>query len=105
MCASAKDLQGEWLVTALGMATPMNLLGDHKHISGTSGFNLVGDIKWGYFNVEEDGEELVLNYDTGGNSSILCRVIDRVSRDGDGWAGTLFLDGRAMFDFRLDREP
>ena len=98
------DLAGEWRVTALGIASPMNLLGDKKRIDGTAGFNLISDKQWGFFTIDsEEDMIIVLNYDDPRNNPLLRCVRDRIVKIGDGWIGTLFLNGNALFNFRLDR--
>ena len=95
------ELQGQWTVTALGTAMPMNLLHDRKLICGRTGHNRINGHDWGWFRVEGDGPELTLNYDDRRNAVCLREVRDTIKRDGDGWIGTLRLDGTCMFAFRL----
>lgn len=99
------DLDGAWRVTTFGIARPMNLFRDRKHIRNKSGYNIILGIKWGYFSIETEAgtDGFILNYDDPRNNLFLRRVRDRLSRDGEGWKGALYLNKKRFFDFRLDR--
>ena len=98
----ACELQGRWRVTALGIARPINLLGDEKQIDGHAGHNLINGKRWGWFTVELADQGVVLNYEDDRNGEILQQVRDKMVRHDNGWIGTLFLRGKQIFRFRLD---
>lgn len=98
-----ESIQNRWDVIALGYAKFMNLLGDKKQIDGLSGYNLVGDRVWGHFSIEVNDDELTLNYDDSRNPKWLRKVRDKIKPGGDGWIGTLYYSGKAIFKFQLRR--
>ena len=98
-------IDGLWKVTALGMARPMNLLGDKKLIKNGLGHNIMLGKKWGWFKVEPyPYGRLCLNYDDPRNNKTLRGVRDIIGFYGnDGWLGKLLLNGERKFWFRLRR--
>lgn len=97
------EIQGAWDVTTLGIAHPLTLIGDVKYVEGELGYNIVAGKKWGWVNIEIAENNLILNYDDERNSRTLRKVFDIITREGRGWAGTLFLCGCQQFKFRLER--
>ena len=97
------DLDGNWRVTCLGIARPVNISGNCKRINNGTGHNIVLGIKWGYFSIKEEEDYLVLDYDDPRNNPLVRRIRDRMYREGEGWRGLFYLNERRFFDFRLDR--
>jgi hypothetical protein len=97
------ELDGAWKVTAYGIATFMSLIGDRKQILNGAGHNIMRGKRWGWFSVEENSNGFVLNYFHSKNRRTLRHVKDVLVKDGDGWKGTLYYRGKALFRFRLDK--
>ena len=105
MNTPVSTLDGEWIVTALGVARPMNLLADRKKITAGLGHNeMMGGRKWGWFKARSvAGGMILLDYDDPRNNGVVRRVLDAIRPDGEVWIGWLYLNGIPRFRFRLDR--
>ncbi|MBU0967315.1 MAG: hypothetical protein KKA54_13150 [Proteobacteria bacterium] len=88
------------------MAPLLNLLDDHKVISGHEGHNEAKGITGGYFHIEPMASDLgfKLIYDHEKNDDFFRDIVDTVVPQPDGsFYGTLFKGGKRKFNFSLHK--
>ena len=91
------NLTGTWKVKVTSGPVwfrAMNLIGDKKIIDKNSGYNVAAGIKWGKFQITQDGRQYILTYTE-------QPIVDRVKFVGGRLAGSFTLNDKYIGEFEM----